>query len=141
MEENRFISIEDTLKKCVPETELNELKRILYGRSDEWVIGENIYFECVVNYSIHWNIWQNISFSVEIIGQLSFSHAIEIHAKTSDLANEHDFDVRAYSFDAKPEELRSPRIVRVSCTGNNLSIAPSNVPYYHFVRLLPFNIP
>lgn len=43
------------------------------------------------------------------------SHELEVDAKTLELATQHNFEVRAHSFDAKPEELRSPRIVRVRC--------------------------
>lgn len=35
MAESTFSSVEDTLKKHLPDAELNEVKRILYGRSDE----------------------------------------------------------------------------------------------------------
>lgn len=59
-----------------------------------------------------WNILQIIRF-IRL-----YSHELEIHAKTLDLAKEHNFEVRAFSFDAKTEELRSPRIVRVSLRPN-----------------------
>lgn len=32
-----FKNLEDSLRKHLPEAELKEVKRILYGRSDEWV--------------------------------------------------------------------------------------------------------
>lgn len=35
MSGSSFKSIEDSLKKHLPEDELKEVKRILYGRSDE----------------------------------------------------------------------------------------------------------
>lgn len=35
MSDNKFVSVEETLKKYVPEAELKEVKRILYGRPDE----------------------------------------------------------------------------------------------------------
>lgn len=42
------------------------------------------------------------------------SHELEINSKTLEIGEKNNFDVQAYSFDAKPEELRKPRIVRVS---------------------------
>lgn len=35
MSNGAFKNLEDSLKKHLPATELNEVKRILYGRSDE----------------------------------------------------------------------------------------------------------
>lgn len=37
MSGNAFKNLEESLKKHLPEAELKEVKRILYGRSDEWV--------------------------------------------------------------------------------------------------------
>lgn len=42
-----------------------------------------------------------------------YSHLIELPEKSLSIAKKNDFDIKAYSFDAKREDLRKPRIVRV----------------------------
>lgn len=42
-----------------------------------------------------------------------FSCELNLDVKTIEIGQKHNFEVRGFSFDAKPEELRKPRIVRV----------------------------
>jgi hypothetical protein len=43
-----------------------------------------------------------------------FREKLEISAATKQLADEHDFEVKGYVFRARKEDVRQPRIVRVS---------------------------
>lgn len=47
-----------------------------------------------------------------------FSCELNLDVKTIEIGQKHNFEVRGYSFDAKPEELRKPRIVRVGTDVN-----------------------
>lgn len=56
-----------------------------------------------------------VSFGFNSIAQfLLCSHELKLSSKTIEIAQKHNFEVRGYSFDAKPEELRLARIVRVN---------------------------
>ncbi|XP_031622262.1 beta-ureidopropionase [Contarinia nasturtii] len=85
MSEGAFKNIEDSLRKHLPEAELKEVKRILYGRSDD--------------------------------------NELKLEPKTLDIAQKNNFEVKAYSFDAKSEELRKPRIVRVAAVQHSIVLS------------------
>lgn len=90
-------SLEECLNKYIPKDELIEVKRILYGRSDEYVtLNEN----------------QLIEICCDVIR--FFSHELHLSENTKEIGNQHNFEVRGYAFQAQPEEWRKPRIVRVS---------------------------
>lgn len=78
-------SLEECLEKYIPTDELKEVKRILYGRSDE--------------------------------------KSIQLADETKALAEKYNFEVKGYSFDAKKEDLRKPRIVRVGAIQNRIAAA------------------
>jgi len=73
-------SLEDCLEKYIPSNELKEVKRILYGRSDD--------------------------------------KPIQLADETKNLAEQYNFEVKGYSFQAKKDDLRKPRIVRVGAIQN-----------------------
>lgn len=94
-DESNFKSLEECLNKYIPDKELKEVKRILYGRSDEyWLI-----------------VWLFNYFDIEL--KLIFSNALEISDETKALAEECKFEVKAFKFTAAAEDLRKPRIVKV----------------------------
>ncbi|XP_037046286.1 beta-ureidopropionase-like [Bradysia coprophila] len=78
-------SLEECLEKYIPSNELKEVKRILYGRSDE--------------------------------------KPIQLADETKALAEKYNFEVKGYSFEAKKEDLRKPRIVRVGAIQNGIVAA------------------
>ncbi|XP_055387491.1 beta-ureidopropionase-like [Condylostylus longicornis] len=89
MSENTFRSLEECLEKHIPEDELKEVKRILYGYSND--------------------------------------KSIDIPEKVKNLAEENDFEIKAYKFNALPEELRKPRIVRIGAIQNSIC-EPTSYP-------------
>ncbi|KAJ6643344.1 Beta-ureidopropionase, partial [Pseudolycoriella hygida] len=78
-------SLEECLEKYIPSNELKEVKRILYGRSDD--------------------------------------NPLELADETKSLAAKYNFEVKGYSFQAKKEDLRKPRIVRVGAVQNRIVAA------------------
>lgn len=54
MSGNAFKNIEESLKKHLPNDELKEVKRILYGRSDEWVYFVILYSFNLIPTSLQW---------------------------------------------------------------------------------------
>lgn len=91
MSDNNFKSLEDTLDKYIPPEELREVKRILYGRTED----------------------NPITFSSE----------------ATSLAKEVGVDLRGYTFTARKEDLRRPRIVRVGAIQNTVDI-PTTAPIH-----------
>lgn len=57
--------------------------------------------------------------------------------KTIEVAAKNKFEVKGYSFDAKPEELRMPRIVRVNYTYFKISFLwpIKKLVFFHQVQL------
>lgn len=128
MSGSTFKNIEESLRKHLPDDELKEVKRILYGRSDEWVNSKYYLFAPDIN-RLKINVITRMKnfISVEahsfLVTHISntfyslrnkFSHELKLDPKTIEIAQKNNFEVKGYSFDAKPEELRKPRIVRVS---------------------------
>ena len=67
------------LEKYVPEAELSEVRRVMYG----------------------WNQGKPVQ-------------SLEISNAATELAKANDFDLQAYKFGAAAEQLRRPRVVKVS---------------------------
>lgn len=100
-----FTSLEDCLKKHIPADELSEVKRILYGRSDEWV-WENLLKSFVNDFS-------------------SCSNELEINGASKTLADSNNFEIKSYGFTALPEDLRKPRIVKIGAVQNSIAVSTS----------------
>lgn len=126
MSGSAFKNIEESLKKHLPDDELREVKRILYGRADEWVNVKHYLFVPDINrlknssynnfMSILTQIWRSFHSTQIHFYSLwnNCSNELKLYSKTVEIAQKNNFEVKGYSFDAKPEELRKPRIVRVS---------------------------
>lgn len=82
-------SLEDSLAKHIPENELKEVKRIIYGRSDD--------------------------------------HELEIPDAAKRISAENNFEIKAFSFPAKKEDLRKPRLVRIGAIQNSI-VLPTTDP-------------
>ncbi|XP_055838698.1 beta-ureidopropionase [Episyrphus balteatus] len=82
-------SLEDSLAKHIPENELKEVKRIIYGRSDD--------------------------------------HELEIPANAKKISEENNFEIKAFSFPAKKEDLRQSRLVRIGAIQNSI-VLPTTDP-------------
>ncbi|XP_049840549.1 beta-ureidopropionase isoform X2 [Schistocerca gregaria] len=52
---------------------------------------------------------------------------LEIPSTAEELAKNHDFEIKGYTFEAQPEQLRNPRIVRVGLVQNRI-VLPTNAP-------------
>jgi beta-ureidopropionase len=53
--------------------------------------------------------------------------ALDISSEAEKLAIKHDFDIQSYKFDARAEQLRTPRIVRVGIIQNHI-VLPTSEP-------------
>lgn len=53
------------------------------------------------------------------------SQQIELSSETQKIAKENNFEVKGYSFTARKEDLRKPRIVRVAAVQNSIAASPS----------------
>lgn len=89
MSEINLKSLEESLAKYIPENELKEVKRIIYGRSDD----------------------------CELV----------VPASAKKIAEENSFEIKAFSFPAKKEDLRKPRIVRIGAIQNSI-VLPTTDP-------------
>ncbi|XP_046726666.1 beta-ureidopropionase isoform X2 [Silurus meridionalis] len=88
MSEYEFESLEKTLCTHIPDAELQEVKRILYGKELRKLI---------------------------------------LPQTALNLALERDFDLQGYVFEAAPEQLQAPRIVRVGLIQNKI-VLPTDAP-------------
>lgn len=52
-----------------------------------------------------------------------FSQELELSDAAIQIGKANNFDVKGYSFEAKSEDLRSPRIVRVGAIQNTIAVA------------------
>ncbi|XP_049767328.1 beta-ureidopropionase [Schistocerca cancellata] len=52
---------------------------------------------------------------------------LEIPSTAEELAKNHDFEIKGYTFEAQPEQLRNPRLVRVGLVQNRI-VLPTNAP-------------
>ncbi|XP_055916919.1 beta-ureidopropionase [Eupeodes corollae] len=82
-------SLEDSLEKYIPENELKEVKRIIYGRADD--------------------------------------HELKVCENAKKISAENNFEIKAYSFPAKKEDLRQPRLVRIGAIQNSI-VLPTTDP-------------
>ncbi|XP_037809267.1 beta-ureidopropionase [Lucilia sericata] len=85
MSEINFKSLEESLEKHIPIDELKEVKRILYGRSDD--------------------------------------NVLELPEEAKNIATENGFELKAYRFPAKQEQIRKPRLVKVGAIQNSIVLA------------------
>jgi len=81
-------SIDAILKAYVPETELHEVCRLLYGKVPA---------------------------------------SLPLSQEAHNLAEEHNYDIKAYKFEAAPEQLRKPRLVRIGLIQNAI-VLPTTAP-------------
>ncbi|XP_058451009.1 beta-ureidopropionase [Malaya genurostris] len=91
MADYNFKSLDDTLEKYIPQDELREVKRLLYGRADD--------------------------------------NAIKFSEETIFLAKEVGVELKGYTFTARKEDLRRPRVVRVGLIQNSVDI-PTTAPIH-----------
>lgn len=89
MAENSFTNLEECLEKYIPPEELGEVKRILYGQSEE---------KC-----------------------------LDIPDDAASYAEQNNFEIKAFGFDAKYEVTRQPRIVRIGAIQNKVDL-PTTAP-------------
>ena len=105
--EINFKSLEECLNKYIPENELKEVKRILYGRSDEWVS----FYQCNI-----FLIFNNTS-----------RNSIKLPESATQLAKANNFELKAYKFEAQKEDVRQQRVVRVGAIQNSIAV-PTTEP-------------
>ncbi|XP_059359476.1 beta-ureidopropionase [Carassius carassius] len=91
-----FESLEKLLETCVPEAELREVRRLLFGK------------------------------------QLK---DLNLPQSARDAAEEQDFDLKGYVFEASPEQLRPPRTVRVGLIQNKI-VLPTDAPVLEQITAL-----
>ncbi|XP_026125829.1 beta-ureidopropionase-like [Carassius auratus] len=91
-----FESLEKLLESCVPEAELREVRRLLFGK------------------------------------QLK---DLNLPQSARDAAEEQDFDLKGYVFEASPEQLRPPRTVRVGLIQNKI-VLPTDAPVLEQITAL-----
>lgn len=91
-----FESLEKLLESCVPEAELREVRRLLFGK------------------------------------QLK---DLNLPQSARDAAEEQDFDLKGYVFEASPEQLRAPRTVRVGLIQNKI-VLPTDAPVLEQITAL-----
>uniref|UniRef100_A0A672S2F9 Beta-ureidopropionase-like n=1 Tax=Sinocyclocheilus grahami TaxID=75366 RepID=A0A672S2F9_SINGR len=91
-----FESLEKVLETCVPEAELREVRRLLFGK------------------------------------QLT---KLNLPQSALDAAEEQDFDLKGYVFEASPEQLRPPRTVRVGLIQNKI-VLPTDAPVLEQITAL-----
>ncbi|XP_052418523.1 beta-ureidopropionase [Carassius gibelio] len=91
-----FESLEELLETCVPEAELREVRRLLFGK------------------------------------QLK---DLNLPQSAKDAAEEQDFDLKGYVFEASPEQLRPPRTVRVGLIQNKI-VLPTDAPVLEQITAL-----
>ncbi|XP_072538140.1 beta-ureidopropionase isoform X1 [Salminus brasiliensis] len=96
MSEGLFESVEKTLEANLPEAELKEVKRILYGKE---------------------------------------LRKLKLPQSAVNAALERDFDLQGYVFEAVPEQLRAPRIVRVGLIQNKI-VLPTDAPVLEQITAL-----
>ncbi|XP_026884963.1 beta-ureidopropionase isoform X2 [Electrophorus electricus] len=89
-------TLEKTLETFIPDAELKEVKRILYGKELKKLI---------------------------------------LPQKVVEAAQEREFDLQGYVFEAAPEQLRTPRIVRVGLIQNKI-ILPTDAPVLNQITAL-----
>ncbi|EDW82829.1 uncharacterized protein Dwil_GK10205 [Drosophila willistoni] len=58
-----------------------------------------------------------------ILYGLEEEQILEIPASATDLAKEHDFEIKGYRFNARPEQTRRPRLVRVGAIQNSIVLS------------------
>lgn len=51
---------------------------------------------------------------------------LEISTEAKDLAEKHDFEIQGYKFEAKSEDLRQPRVVRIGAVQNRIVASTSS---------------
>uniref|UniRef100_A0A8C2E8T3 Beta-ureidopropionase n=1 Tax=Cyprinus carpio TaxID=7962 RepID=A0A8C2E8T3_CYPCA len=91
-----FESLEKILETCLPEAELTEVRRLLFGKQ-----------------------LKNLNLPQSAI----------------DAAEEQDFDLKGYVFEASPEQLRPPRTVRVGLIQNKI-VLPTDAPVLEQITAL-----
>lgn len=110
MSGSAFTSLEETLNKYIPKEELVEVKRILYGQSQEWVFYK-------------FKSW----YDNKIFCWCPNRKVLEISKEASTIAKKNDFEVKSYVFDALPESTRPARIVKVGAVQNSI-VLPTSAP-------------
>lgn len=101
-----FTSLEECFKKYIPVDELQEVKRILFGRSDEYEENSS---------NISCSITKNCLF---------FSSELQVNDDAKKIAETNNFVIQSYGFSALPEDLRPTRIVRIAAVQNSI-VAPT----------------
>jgi beta-ureidopropionase len=113
----KFESLEKCLEKNVPEDELKEVKRILYGNPCRLVV--IMYHLSCTMHGIYTTkeLGKFMSLNCSLNSKLEFSQEVieEANAKKVELAG--------YKIHAGPEQLRKPRIVRIGAVQNKIVLS------------------